>query len=110
MRTRLSRLLWCISSLMCALSGCTEYSAYRKCGWNECPGDAQVTAEVTGLLNEHRELQPPNQIYVKTLDRVVYLSGQVATDLQRETAAALARGAPGARRVVDDIALTYTGR
>jgi osmotically-inducible protein OsmY len=61
-------------------------------------------------LAAHPELGPPNEIYVRTLDRVVYLSGQLATDLQRETAEALARRAAGARRVVDIISLEYNGR
>jgi osmotically-inducible protein OsmY len=49
-------------------------------------------------------------VYVQTLNRVVYLSGQVATELQRLTAESVAQGAPGVRRVVDNIALTYEGR
>lgn len=92
-----------------ALCGCAAYEAYRKCGSAGCPGDAQLTAEVRTLLAEHRELSAPNQVYVRTLDRVVYLSGQVTTDLQRDIAESLARAA-GARSVVDNISLPYTGR
>jgi osmotically-inducible protein OsmY len=92
------------------LFGCAEYGAYRKCGSGGCPGDAQLTAEVRQLLNQHPESRPPNQVYVQTLDRVVYLSGQVATELQRDTAESAAREARDARRVVDIIALTYAGR
>ncbi len=47
---------------------------------------------------------------METLNRVVYLSGQVASELQRLTAESIAQGAPGVRRVVDNIALTYEGR
>jgi osmotically-inducible protein OsmY len=93
-----------------AVCGCAAYSAYRKCGYQGCSGDARITAEVRSLLNQHPELGPPNQIYVHTLDQVVYLSGQVATDLQRETAATVAREAEGARQVVDIIGLSYSGR
>ena len=93
-----------------ALGGCAAYSAYRKCGYQGCPGDAQITVEVRSLLDQHAELGPPNQLYVHTLDRVVYLSGQVATDLQRDTAAAVAHQASGARQVIDIIGLSYTGR
>jgi osmotically-inducible protein OsmY len=92
------------------LPGCATYSAYRKCGSRGCPGDAKITAEVRALLNQHPALGPPNQVYVHTLDRVVYLTGQVATDLQRDTAESAAREATGASRVVNTIALTYTGR
>jgi osmotically-inducible protein OsmY len=92
------------------LPGCATYSAYRKCGSGGCPGDANITAEVRALLNQHPAMGPPNQVYVQTVDRVVYLTGQVATDLQRDTAESVAREAPGVSRVVNTIALTYTGR
>jgi osmotically-inducible protein OsmY len=92
------------------LGGCVAYRAYEKCGSGGCPGDAQITAAVRARLAEHTELKAPNLVYVSTLDRVVYLSGQVATDLQRETAEELAREVPGVRRVADIISLEYNGR
>jgi osmotically-inducible protein OsmY len=92
------------------LPGCAAYRAYTKCGSGGCPGDAKITAEVRALLNQHPALGPPNQIYVHTLDRVVYLTGQTATDLQRDTAESVAREATGLSRVVNTIALTCTGR
>jgi osmotically-inducible protein OsmY len=92
------------------LSGCAVYSAYRKCGSGGCPGDAKLTAEVRALLNQHPALGPPNQVYVQTLDGVVYLTGQVATDLQRESAEAVTHEAPGVSRVINTIALSYSGR
>lgn len=91
------------------LCSCTAFSAYGKCGTAGCPGDAQISAEIHKLLAAHPDLGPPNTIYVKTLDRVVYLSGQVATELQRETAEGLARSSPGVREVVDTIGLEYNG-
>ena len=93
-----------------ALSGCAAYHAYRKCGFHGCLGDASITAEVRALLDQHPALGPPNQVYVQTLDRVVYLTGQVATDLQRSIADSTAREAPGVREVVNTIALSYNGR
>jgi osmotically-inducible protein OsmY len=96
--------------LLCGdLSGCADYAAYRKCGGG-CPGDAQLGSEVSALLAQHPALAAPNHIYVQTLDRVVYLTGEVSTDLQRETAESVARAAPGVRRVVDNISITYEGR
>ena len=92
------------------LAGCAVYSVYRKCGYHGCPGDAKITAEVHALLNQHPELGPPNQVYVHTLDQVVYLSGQVATELQRDTADSLARQAAGARQVNDIMGVEYNGR
>ena len=92
------------------LDGCAAYHAYGKCGLHGCPGDAAITAEVYALLDQHPVLGPPNRVYVQTLDRVVYLTGQVATDLQREIADSSAREALGVRQVIDTIALTYSGR
>jgi osmotically-inducible protein OsmY len=92
-----------------ALCGCATYHAYRKCG-HGCPGDASLAAEVRALLDQHPALGPPNQVYVQSLDRVVYLTGQVATDLQRSIADSTARDVPGVRGVVDTIALGYNGR
>lgn len=92
------------------LCGCAAYHAWRECGDAGCARDAQITAEVRSLLRQHPELGPPNQVYVQTLDRVVYLSGQLATGSQRDTAEALARRAPDERAVVDIIALEYSGR
>jgi osmotically-inducible protein OsmY len=48
-------------------------------------------------------LQGPDQLYVNTVDHVVYLSGTVETGLHRVTAESLAREAPGVTRVVDNI-------
>jgi osmotically-inducible protein OsmY len=65
---------------------------------------------VQAKLKEHRELSGPNSVYVQTRGGVVYLTGQVATDLQRETAANLAGQVAGVARVVNSIALTFGGR
>jgi len=47
---------------------------------------------------------------VQTLDGVVYLTGQVATDLQRDSAESATHEATGVSRVINTIALTYSGR
>jgi osmotically-inducible protein OsmY len=92
------------------LPGCTGYQAYRKCGWHGCPGDQAISTQVRSLLQQHPALGPPNHVDVQTSDGVVFLSGRVATDLQRETAATVAREASGVREVVNSIALSYEGR
>lgn len=102
--------LTCALLLGAALAGCAEFRLVQKCGIHGCPGDAQISAEVRTLLDRHTELRAPNLIYVQTLDRVVYLSGQVATELQRDTADSVAAQASGVRRVVDIIGLSYNGR
>jgi osmotically-inducible protein OsmY len=89
------------------LAGC---AAYRKCGLSGCAGDAKITTAVEALLDQHPALGPPDMIRVQTLDRVVYLTGQVSTGLQRQIAESVALQAPGVARVVNSIAETYEGR
>jgi osmotically-inducible protein OsmY len=86
-----------------ALQGC---AAYKKCGFGGCPGDAKITAEVDALFTQHPELEPPNLIYVQTVDQVVYLYGVLDTDFQRQMATVVALEAPGAKRVVNSIGLS----
>ncbi len=104
------RLVICLllSGLAGSLSGCVAYRAWHKCG-SGCPGDAQLAADVRVRIAQHTELLAPNEVDVRVLDGVVYLSGLVATDLQRDTAEAVARSTPGSPRVVDLIGLEYSG-
>jgi hypothetical protein len=92
-----------------SLGGCAVIETWNKCSAG-CPGDAEVSAQVRARLAEYPELLAPNRVYVSTLDRVVYLSGEVATGLQRDTAETVARETPGVPRVVDMISLEYNGR
>ncbi len=110
MRTRtLAQLsLLSLAAPLC-LHGCAADAAWRACGWRGCPGDAQLTRAVEAQLRSHADLAS-NTVYVHTADAVVFLTGEVATDLQREAAADLAREVPGVRRVRNDIALEYDGR
>jgi len=88
--------------------GCAALDTWHKCGAG-CPGDAEISAAVRARLNEHTELLAPNRVYVSTLDGTVYLSGEVATDLQRLDAGDIARATPGVTRVVNLISLEFTG-
>jgi osmotically-inducible protein OsmY len=81
------------------LSGCATFA---KCGFNGCPGDAQITANVKGLFDQHPELG--TSIDVQTLDHVVYLYGLVDTPFESEIAKSVAVEAPGVTRVVSTIA------
>jgi osmotically-inducible protein OsmY len=90
-----------------ALPGC---AVYRKCGFAGCAGDSKITADVRARFTQHPALEPPNLIHVQTLDRVVYLSGQVDTELQRATAESVARQAADVKQVVNSINLGYEGR
>lgn len=75
-----------------------------------CTGDAKTTEDVKASLAQHTELAPPNLVYVKTRGGTVYLTGTVATGLQRDTAEAAARATPGVKKVVNNIAVSYHGR
>jgi BON domain-containing protein len=92
-----------LAGLLC---GC---AAYEKCG-KGCSGDAQINSELEARLDQNGALRPPNQLHVRTLDGAVYLTGQVATDLQRQEAEQIARQTPGVRQVVNNVSLTYYGR
>jgi osmotically-inducible protein OsmY len=81
------------------LSGC---ATFEKCGFKGCPGDAQITAEVKALFDQHPALG--TSIDVQTLDHVVYLYGLVDSRLQSEVAKSVALEAPGVTRVVSSIA------
>ena len=97
------------SALLLVALGCAS-TPPRSCAPAACPPDAQLTADVRTQLSQYRELGPPNRVDVRTINGIVYLSGQVATDLQRQTAEAAARQASGVAQVVNTIALTYGGR
>jgi osmotically-inducible protein OsmY len=69
------------------------------------PDDAQINADVTAAIARHPDLGAPNQIYIQTLDHVVYLSGWVSTDLSADDAIEIAGKIPGVTRVVSTIAV-----
>jgi len=101
----LAFILLCTGTL--AVQGCVSSP---QCASEECKNDAKITADVKAKLKEYRELGGPNIVYVQTRDGVVYLTGQVTTDLQRDTAESVAGKVPGVARVVNSIALSYSGR
>ena len=89
--------------LTAALPGC---AVYRKCGFGGCPGDAEITAQVHALFDQHPALEPPNLLEVQTLDHVVYLTGVVDTDMERQMAESVAHEAKGVAKVVNSIGLS----
>ncbi|HEY1873752.1 MAG TPA: BON domain-containing protein [Steroidobacteraceae bacterium] len=101
------RILVLTLALLGAVPGCDAYRTVRQCGFQGCPEDRRITAEIDALLEEHTALMPPNMVYVQTVDRVVYLSGQVNTPLQRTEAENVVRQVAGIRRVVNTISLSY---
>jgi osmotically-inducible protein OsmY len=107
--TRFRRLRTMGSAMILAgtLFGC---AAYEKCGFSGCPGDDKIAADVRALFKQYAELEPPNLVYVQSLDHVVYLSGQVNTDTERDLAKAVALHVAGVKRVVNSINTSYQGR
>ena len=105
-----SRQLCAVASAVILTGSLCACAVYEKCGFTGCPGDARITADVKARFNQYAALQPPNLIYVQTLDHVVYLTGQVNTDPERALAKAVAVQIPGVARVVNSINLSYQGR
>jgi osmotically-inducible protein OsmY len=100
----------CASALAFTLAGVLcGCAVYGNCGFAGCPGDAKITAEVRALITQTPALMPPNLIHVETLDHVVYLTGQVNTDLTRSIADSVARAVAGVTRVVDSIGIDDVG-
>ena len=87
------------------LPACSIVQSVQKCGFKGCPGDAEITAHVEQLLEQHPEFSPYTNLTVQTSDHVVYLYGLVNTEGNRRDAEALARSVPGVTRVVSSISL-----
>jgi osmotically-inducible protein OsmY len=96
-----------ILMLVAALQGCVSSS---QCTSAECQADAKITAAVKEHLKAYRELAAPNRVDVETRGGVVYLTGQVISELQRDTAQRVAEQTPGVGQVVNSISLSYSGR
>jgi len=104
---RFSQMLTVATVLTVALSACAEY---RKCGVSGCAGDVKIASDVRMLIRQYPALEAPNSVRVQSIDHVVYLYGQVDTDLERSMAESVAHAVPGVIRVVDSISLSYAGR
>lgn len=94
----------CLGAMLCA---CQTYNTYKKCGLAGCAGDADITAMVRSQFDRHTSL---NAVRVQTLDKVVYLTGQVDTDVERFLAVSVAGNVHGVSDVVDSIGVNNVGR
>ena len=92
------------------LSGLSACATYQKCGFGGCADDRQITIAVRGVIHQYPELQGVNTVRVQTLNHIVYLYGQVDTEVERWTAHQAALSVKGVDRVVDSIAFQYQGR
>jgi osmotically-inducible protein OsmY len=94
--------LGCAALVGCATDKCTPGVP--------CTGDGKMSEDVRAALATHPELAAPNVVHVQTRNSIVYLTGQVTTGLQRDTAEEAAKAVPGVKHVVDNIAVGYRGR
>jgi osmotically-inducible protein OsmY len=95
------------------VAGCSSLSAcatYEKCPLRGCTEDQQITSAVQNVIHQYPELQGVNAVRVQTINRVVYLYGQVDTEVERSTAQQAALSVKGVSRVVNSIAFQYEGR
>lgn len=90
-----------------ALCGC---ATYQRCGLFGCRGDRAINVAVQAMIRKYPALEAPNVVRVHTIDHVVYLYGQVSTELQRSMAGEAALSVNGVTRVVNSINLEYEGR
>jgi osmotically-inducible protein OsmY len=87
------------------LSGC---AAYQKCGFDGCPGDAQLSAAVHERAQASSVLRG-NLLHIQVLDGVVYVSGMVDSDFEHEQINALFKSVPGVKSVINTTGVTTHG-
>ena len=86
--------------LVAALQGC---AVFPKCSPENCDADAEIKRNVEAVFAEHTELGAPGTIRVQSINKVVYLNGLVNSDLERQSAEALALQVPNVKDVVNSI-------
>ncbi|HEY2146074.1 MAG TPA: BON domain-containing protein [Steroidobacteraceae bacterium] len=85
--------------LALALNGC----AALKCTPENCATDAKTTQDVRAALSQHPELGAPAELHVQTINRVVYLNGQVNSDFERQSAETYVRQVTNVVDVVNNL-------
>lgn len=93
-----------------ALASLSACATYQKCGIDGCSQDRQITTEVETVIHRYPALQGVNTVRVQTLNHVVYLYGQVDTEVERSMAQQAASSVAGVDRVVNSIGFQYGGR
>ena len=92
--------------LMGSISGCAVPGTRGSAG---SPADDGISAQVRAQLSQYPVFVNSNSLRVQTYDRVVYLTGQVESDEQRELAESVTAEVAGVARVVDTISLSFPG-
>jgi osmotically-inducible protein OsmY len=89
------------SSSGCAVSGVR--------GLSGSPGDDGISTHVRAQLSQYPSLRSSDSLRVQTYGRVVYLTGQVDSDEQRDLAESLTSEVDDVARVVDTISISFPG-
>jgi len=87
-------------------SGCAVSGAR---GLSGSPADDGISAQVRAQLSQYPSFLNANSLRVQTYGHVVYLTGQVDSDDQRELAESVTSEVAGVARVVDTISLNFPG-
>jgi osmotically-inducible protein OsmY len=103
-RLRPTSVLVCCG-LVAGITGCADYSNHEPSGCIDaaCIADSKITDDVLMHLQRTPELHPPGMVHVKTVNAVVYLTGDVQTPSQKDAAELSARKTPGVSSVVNNI-------
>jgi osmotically-inducible protein OsmY len=96
-----------VMMLAAALAGC---AVFQKCAPENCATDAKITADVDDLFSQHAEFGPPGTVHVQTINGVVYLNGQVNTDMERQSAETLVLKVPNVKDVVNSLSSRSNAR
>ena len=84
------------------LSGC---AAFPKCNRAACSGDGEINAKIEAKFAQDPEIEP-NAVTVQTVDRKVYLYGEVASVLELYKVNSVAGQVPGVTQVVSLVVVT----
>jgi osmotically-inducible protein OsmY len=106
----MKRLIALAPALVLALSMLAGCATQPSCSKPECAKDATITADVQARFADYPVLQPPNNVRVRTVDGVVYLSGVVDTEFERRLAESVAAQAAGSPRIVNTISVNNISR
>jgi osmotically-inducible protein OsmY len=90
-----------LPTLFCAIAVIGGCASFGKCDSEACAGDSKITADVQSRMNQMPDFGPPGSIHVQTIDRVVFLNGEVTGGLSKRLAESVATGSPGVLRVVN---------
>jgi osmotically-inducible protein OsmY len=96
-----------IGAVLIGLSSGCAVSGVR--GLSGSPGDDGISARAREQLSQYPLLRSSNSLRVQTYGRVVYLTGQVDTDEQRDLAESVTSEVAGVERVVDTISISFPG-